>query len=172
MKLLVLTLSTLSQIGCFYTDDVSCHDLPENGTETRGHLVSVASGSREIAPMNEAFSLEAEQVHVGLGAVVLGFRRPREIGSTTLAALGGQLCEFGSGGARTCVGVDGTVDVVATCEGLSCPWVDIRLDVPEPTTPPSHAFVHGSARLLHREWTEQACTHTRHGSSSDLAVEL
>lgn len=166
--------------GCFTGSKAVCRSEAQQGSELRGALVGVESEAnaadlpelprptsvttngveREVRRATDGLGFDGTTIRVSLGGLALSFRKPTRLGRTTLAALGGELCEWNARTASTCLPIDGDVDVVTMAEPCTkdaCAFFDIRLHMETPETPPASAFVQGDGRLLHKEWTEEAC---------------
>lgn len=182
--------------GCFYRIENKCQEVRLTGSETRGDLVGVESEDaaaalpdyprlrsvttngvvREVMKAAGDFEENGAAIDVALGTLDLRFDKPSAPGPTTLAALHAQLCEWQmSTAGPSCHPVDGAVDVAVVhepCGDGVCGALDVTLRVAQPDPLPRDAVVYGSARLLHREWKEQACHMEHEGSDSAFAVEL
>lgn len=168
--------------GCFTDSEPVCRIEAHEGSEVRGTLVGVESEvhaaefpsdthpisvttnavNRELRRAGDGVGFDGEKIDLSFGGVRLSFRKPTQLGATTLAALGGEVCEWRGRSDRVCEAIDGAVDVVAMAEPCTkdaCAAFDIRLHMPARETPPASAFVQGEGRLLHKEWTEEACWH-------------
>jgi hypothetical protein len=166
--------------GCFTGSKAVCRTDAQHGSEVRGALVGVESEAaanelpgvprrtsittngveREVRGATDGGRFDGTTIRVSLGGLALSFRKPTRLGRTTLADLGGELCEWKVSAGSTCTPIEGDVDVAAMAEPCAkdaCAFFDIRLHVETPEVPPASAFVQGDARLLHKEWTEEAC---------------
>lgn len=180
--LLATTMLAITGPGCFTGSKAECRAEAQHGSEVRGTLAGVESEARaaempdyprkstittndvvrEVVPSFDEVGFDGTTITVGFGGVGLSFRKPSSTGVTTLAALGGLVCEWRGRDDTACAAIDGAVEVVAIAEPCTkdaCAGFDIRLHLPAPETAPARAFVHGEGRLLHREWEEPACVH-------------
>lgn len=176
MKLTGITLAIAWAIsGCgFYCIEDDCGPVLASGKETRGFLVGTDSeGASGV--VDDDFTLGDDgRVTLHLGTVAMSFRRPTEPGTFALAEHDAVVCGPSDRGAM-CAPVSGELEVLVTapaCGDGACGALDLSLHVPPPETLPARPYVTGDARVLYREWREEACTSRRVGSDSAFAWRL